>query len=175
MVYVVPKFTVIFEDMGTAIPFSTQVLMAMSHMTRNYWWVALVAVFLMGAAWFRFVATGKGRLRVDRIKLKTPIIGDLIAEAEVARFSRTLGTLMGSGVPILQGIELVAQILRNRAVSMTMQDLYRSVKEGGATGQTVIPGGGVPATGRANDHSGRRNRQDGRYAPACGRKLRKAA
>ncbi len=130
LTYVVPKFAIIFSDMGSTIPFSTRLLMYMSDLMRNYWWAVIGLIFIIGFAWRRYLKTETGRLKVDRFKLKLPIIGDLIGKVEVARFSRTLGTLVRSGVPILQGIELVAQILRNRAVSETMHNVHASVKEG---------------------------------------------
>lgn len=145
MTYVIPKFAVIFSDLGATIPWSTRLLMQVSDFMRSYWWglgaTIAAAVFAFG----RYSRTRQGRLRIDRIKLKMPVIGELVKKIEVARFARTLGTLVKSGVPILKGIELARRIIGNRVVSGSMQIVYSRVKEGERLAQPLTKTGVFPS------------------------------
>lgn len=130
LTFVIPKFSIIFSDMGQAIPLSTQFLLGISHLLQSYWW-AIIAV--LGAGYFflkKYLNTPAGRLKFDRKKMKFPVVGDLIKKIEVARFARTLGTLTKSGVPILQALTLVKDILENKVISAAMENVYARVKEG---------------------------------------------
>ncbi len=130
LTFVIPKFSIIFSDMGQAIPLSTQFLLGISHLLQSYWW-AILAV--LGAGYFflrKYLKTPAGRLKFDRKKMKFPVVGDLIKKIEVARFARTLGTLTKSGVPILQALMLVKDILENKVISAAMENVYARVKEG---------------------------------------------
>ena len=130
LTFVIPKFSIIFSDMGQTIPLSTQFLLGISHLLQSYWW-AILAV-LGGGYYFlrKYLNTPAGRLKFDRKKMKFPVVGDLIKKIEVARFARTLGTLTKSGVPILQALTLVKDILENRVISAAMENVYTRVKEG---------------------------------------------
>ncbi len=130
LTFVIPKFSVIFSDMGQAIPLSTQFLLGISHLLQSYWW-AIITV--LGAGYFflkKYLNTPAGRLKFDRKKMKFPVVGDLIKKIEVARFARTLGTLTKSGVPILQALLLVKDIMGNKVISAAMENVYERVKEG---------------------------------------------
>lgn len=130
LTFVIPKFSIIFSDMGQAIPLSTQILLGVSALLQSYWW-AILAV--LGAGYFfirKYLNTPAGRLKFDRKKMKFPVVGDLIKKIEVARFARTLGTLTKSGVPILQALMLVKDIMENRVISAAMENVYARVKEG---------------------------------------------
>ncbi len=130
LTFVIPKFSIIFSDMGQSIPLSTQILLGISELLQSYWWVILV---VLGAAYFflrKYLKTPAGRLKFDRKKMKFPVVGELIKKIEVARFARTLGTLTKSGVPILQALMLVKDIVGNRVISAAMENVYARVKEG---------------------------------------------
>ena len=130
LTFVIPKFSIIFSDMGQAIPLSTQFLLGISQVLQSYWWAILI---VLGAGYFfirKYLKTPAGRLKFDRKKMKFPVVGDLIKKIEVARFARTLGTLTKSGVPILQALMLVKDILENKVVSAAMENVYGRVKEG---------------------------------------------
>ena len=130
LTFVIPKFSIIFSDMGQAIPLSTQFLLGISQVLQSYWWAILI---VLGAGYFfirKYLKTPAGRLKFDRKKMKFPVVGDLIKKIEVARFARTLGTLTKSGVPILQALMLVKDILENKVVSAAMENVYARVKEG---------------------------------------------
>ncbi len=130
MTFVIPKFSIIFVDMGSALPFSTKILLMASEFFRVYWWALIIAgiAFVFGVR--QYLNTPKGRIQFDILKIKMPVIGDLIKKIEVGRITRTLGTLINSGVPILQSIVLVKDIVNNKVIADSMGDAYDRVKEG---------------------------------------------
>ena len=130
MTYVIPNFSVIFADMGDAIPWSTKMLLNMSAAFRSYWWVMILIVGIVAFSISRMLKSKKGRVRFDALKLKLPLIGDLIKKIEVGRITRTLGTLIESGVPILDAIALVKDIVDNKTIAGSMTQIYEKVKEG---------------------------------------------
>ncbi len=130
LTFVIPKFSVMFADMGQAIPLSTRFLLGFSEVLRTYWWAILGGIGLITFFVRRYVNTPAGRLKLDRNKMNFPIAGELIKKAEVARFARTLGTLTKSGVPILQALLLVKDIMGNRVIAGSMEEVYDRVKEG---------------------------------------------
>ena len=130
MTYVIPNFSVIFADMGDAIPWSTKLLLNMSAAFRSYWWVMILIVGIVAFSISRSLKSKKGRVRFDALKLKLPLIGDLIKKIEVGRITRTLGTLIESGVPILDAIALVKDIVDNKTIAGSMTRIYEKVKEG---------------------------------------------
>ncbi len=130
LTFVIPKFSIIFSDMGQTLPLSTRFLLGTSHLLQSYWWAILL---VLGTGYFflrKYLKTPAGRLKFDRRKMKFPLVGELIKKVEVARFARTLGTLTKSGVPILQALMLVKDILGNKVVSRAMENVYARVKEG---------------------------------------------
>jgi len=130
LTFVIPKFSIIFSDMGQSIPLSTRFLIGFSEILRTYWLVILGG---FGAIYFflrRYIRTPAGRLRLDQYKMNFPVGGELVKKIEVARFARTLGTLTKSGVPILQALNLVNEIIGNRAIALSMGKIYERVKEG---------------------------------------------
>ena len=145
LTFVIPKFSVIFSDMGQAIPFTTRFLLDLSEVLRSYWWVILGG---LGAIFFflrRYFNTRAGRLRLDRNKLSLPIAGELVRKIEVARFARTLGTLTKSGVPILQALVLVKDIIGNRVIAKSMEEVYDKVKEGDKLSKPLSDSGIFPS------------------------------
>ncbi len=130
MTYVVPKFSVIFADMGDAIPFTTRLLLGLSDFLRSWWWALFLVIVLLYVLLVRYLRTPKGRQFFDQLKLRLPVSGDLIRKIEVARFSRTLGTLTRSGVPILQALTLVRDIIGNQVISRALGKVNNRVKEG---------------------------------------------
>ena len=130
LTFVLPKFSVIFSDMRQAIPLSTRVLLGISAALKIYWPVILGG---LGVGYFllkRYLKTPAGSLKFDRYKLHTPLVGELVKRIEVARFARTLGTLAQSGVPILQALNLVKDIIGNQVLAGTLGNVYNRVKEG---------------------------------------------
>ncbi len=130
LAFVVPRFAIIFSDMGQAMPFSTQLLLGISHGIRNYWWMIIIAVGSLIYLLKKYVRTPEGRLKTDRMKVNAPVVGTLVKSVEVARFTRTLGTLIHSGVPILQALRLVQEIITNQMIAGSLETVYNRVKEG---------------------------------------------
>ncbi len=130
MTVVIPKFSVIFSDMGQTIPFSTRLLLGMSDLLRSYWWIILPGLTGCYISYWQYAKTPAGRFRIDKYKIRFPISGELVKKIEVARFARTLGTLVKSGVPLLQAIDLVKDIIGNKVVAGAMKKIYDRVKEG---------------------------------------------
>jgi type II secretory pathway component PulF len=130
LTFVLPKFSVIFSDMRQAIPLSTRILLGFSAALKTYWPVILGG---LGVIYFfvrRYIRTPAGSLKLDHYKLHFPIVGELVKKIEVARFARTLGTLSQSGVPILQALNLVKDIIGNQVIAVTLGNVYDRVKEG---------------------------------------------
>lgn len=130
LTYVLPKFTLVFADLGTAMPASTQMIMAISDGLRAYWWLF---VLLIAATWYafrRYVSTADGRLKVDRWKLQVPLFGPVTTKIQVSSFARTLGTMLKSGVPLLQSLEIVKAIVANRIVAGALDVVAKDVSEG---------------------------------------------
>jgi len=128
--FVLPKFTVLFKDMGPALPAVTRLLIAVSKGLRAYWWIFMAAAI---GGWFgvwRYVATPQGRFAWDRWRLRVVILGDLIRKREVAQFARTLGTLLKSGVPLLQALEVVEAVATNQVISRALREVRTGVREG---------------------------------------------
>lgn len=132
MVYIVPKFEQIFADMlgGKALPGLTQFVIDTSKFVQNQWFV-IVGGFVAFVLVYNVVAKmPKGRAAIDALKLKLPLFGDLTRKSAISRFTRTLGTLVTSGVPILQALNITRDTAGNTVVSNAIQDVHDSVKEG---------------------------------------------
>ncbi len=130
MVKIIPTFTDMFMQMGVKLPLPTVIVVAISGFLVNYWWLCLVSgvgiVFLY--KWYD--QPGRGRMQVDKIKLKLPVFGDLILKVAISRFTRTLGTLVASGVPILQSIKIVKDTIGNEVLAIVMDDVSASISQG---------------------------------------------
>jgi general secretion pathway protein F len=142
--FVIPRFAKIFSDMGQAIPLPTQIMLAVSHYVRDYWWVGagIVALLYMGLKFYK--QEEERRVRWDRSKLRWVGVGNIIKKVEVARFARTLATLLQSGVPILSALSLVREISQNLAVSRAIGNLHDRLREGKAVARTLEETGVFP-------------------------------
>ncbi len=130
LMFVVPKFVDIFDMMGQEIPLPTQILLSFSIIIKKFWWLIL-GLAIAGYYWFRnYTQTEKGRFNWDSVKLKVAMIKNLILKIEVARFSRTLGTLITSGVPLLQALAIVKEIIGNVVIANSIVSIQKAVKEG---------------------------------------------
>jgi type IV pilus assembly protein PilC len=129
-IIVLPTFSSIFADLDVPLPVMTAILFGLAHVMRTYWYfhIAIPAVIiLVGKKW---LATPKGRLRMDGILLKLPILGDVIQKIALARFARTLGTLLSSGVPLLQTIEIVSATAGNVVLAHAITGCSRQIENG---------------------------------------------
>ena len=130
LTFVIPKFSLIFNDMGRSIPLATQLLLSFSTVLKNWWWLIAAVLAVIFFLFKRYTETESGRYLYDTWKLRMPVLGDLIRKIETARFSRTLGTLVHSGVPILQALELVKDIISNKVIADSLDTVHSRVKEG---------------------------------------------
>lgn len=130
MIYVIPQFAGIFEDMGQSLPTPTLVLLGISDWFVKYWWALVAgaagAFFLMKS----YSRTSEGRLFIDGLKLRTPVIRNIHMKLVVARFSRTLGALLQSGVPVLDAIRVSREVVGNEVVSEKLAPLEEGVSRG---------------------------------------------
>ncbi|HVO30153.1 MAG TPA: type II secretion system inner membrane protein GspF [bacterium] len=130
MGFVVPKVTKIFTDMKVALPLVTRMLIAISHFFTSFWWLLLILV--VGGAWFfrRWRATEAGKAQWDAFTLRAPVFGKLLRLVAVARFSRTLATLLSSGVSLIQSLTIVKAIVANTVIQAAIEDTRVAVQEG---------------------------------------------
>lgn len=130
MTFVLPKFSVIFSGIGGALPVSTKILLGTSEFLIGYWWAVLAGIAACAIGFQHYANTPAGRTRIDGLKLSLPVVSGMVRHVETARFARTLGTLIRSGVPILQALELVKQVMTNKIVSAALKKVHERVKEG---------------------------------------------
>ena len=130
LTFVMPKMMVMFGDLGQALPLPTQILLGISYIITNYWWVVIVAFFLITMSVMKIYKTEEGRLAIDRLKLKLPLVNQLIMKIEIARFSRTLATLLNNGVPILESLRVVSGTVKNAVIRQEIAKAYTAVREG---------------------------------------------
>jgi type IV pilus assembly protein PilC len=146
MVFIVPRFEAIFHDMlgDKPLPAITLFVIGVSDFIQKHWMVLLGAVG--GAFVLSKVAasTGAGRVLLDRLKLRAPIFGELVRKTSIARFSRTLGTLVTSGVPILQALTITRETAGNAVIARAISRVHDSVKEGDTIVQPLEVSGAFP-------------------------------
>lgn len=128
--FVIPRFAKIFADMGQAIPLPTQIMLTISHLVRDYWWAGLGCIALGYIGFKGYTQHEERKQKWDQFKLRWILIGSLIQKIEVARFTRTLGTLLQSGVPILAALSLVKDISQNQAISRAIGSVHDRLREG---------------------------------------------
>jgi type II secretory pathway component PulF len=130
MGFVVPRFAVIFKDLGQKIPLPTQILMTTSEFLSNWWLVLVVCSALLVFILWRWVRSPSNRGRVDKLVTNTPLFGPLMLDTQVSRFARTLGTLLDSGVPVLKALSIVQKVVGNTLVKAAVEHIYEQVREG---------------------------------------------
>lgn len=143
-IFVIPKITRIFEDQGAALPWITQRLLDVSYLFSNFWFIIFP---LMGAAVYGFIRwkdSPDGRQKWDRFVLKVPVFGPLVRMIAIARFARTLGTLLSSGVPLLSALDIVKNILGNTRLVEVIEDARVNIREGESIAQPLQRSGEFP-------------------------------
>ncbi len=127
---VVPAVSQIFADMRQTLPLPTAILIAVSSFTQSYWWLFFLIVAAAVSGFKAYARTEEGRIRLDRFKLKMPLFGSLVRKVAIARFSRTLGTLLRNGVPLLSALEIVKNVVGNKILEKTIEDARTVIGEG---------------------------------------------
>jgi type IV pilus assembly protein PilC len=130
MVFVLPTFKDIFADFGGKLPAITSMMFALSSFMRSFWYVVIATPFAIVSAFKYYYKLDSGRWNLDRLKLKIPIIGELVQKMAISRFSRTLGTLVNSGVPMLRALEIVSETAGNVVIAKAVTDARNCVREG---------------------------------------------
>ncbi len=132
MVVVVPQITQLFADMDKALPWNTELLIAVSGFIGNYWWAVIIGSIAFYIIFRYWKKTKTGKLKWDMLRLKFPIFGDLSRKVAIARFGSTLGTMLSAGVPLLQALSIVKNVLGNQVLENVVEDSRESIKEGEA-------------------------------------------
>jgi type IV pilus assembly protein PilC len=127
---VIPTFATLFEGLGASLPLPTRITIAASHFIGSFWWLIFMSIGLSAFLLHRYYQTHRGRRHVDRLMLKVPVLGTVMRKIAVARFCRTLGTLVSSGVPILDALEITARTSGNSIVEDAIMATRASVEEG---------------------------------------------
>lgn len=131
MIKVIPVLKSVFEDSGVQLPWTTRVIMAISDFMVNWWWLVLAGLaFVVLVLWFYFTQTRGGRFRWDVLKLKTPIVRYVAYDMYMARFTRTLGMLIASGIPIIETIKITARAMNNRVYIRILKNVISQVERG---------------------------------------------
>ncbi len=130
LLFVIPVFQKMFADMGGSLPAFTQLVINTSDLLRNYFWLFGILVFALIVLFRYYYKTGKGRETVDGFLLRVPVFGALIKKVAIAKFTRTLGTMISSGVPILESLEIVAKTSGNKIIEKAILKTKMSISEG---------------------------------------------
>lgn len=144
MIVVVPKVTAIFEDFEQALPWYTLALIGFSNFLSGYWWLLLILSVGGGYGFMRWKKTDKGKAKWHAFVLDMPLFGKLNLMAAVARFARTLATLLSSGVPLLRAMEITRNVLGNVALEKVIEDARNSIREGESIAQPLKRSGRLP-------------------------------
>ncbi|HYN79143.1 MAG TPA: type II secretion system F family protein [Lamprocystis sp. (in: g-proteobacteria)] len=130
LVFVVPQFTVLFDDMGKDLPLPTQIVVAAGNLFRNYWWAMLAAIALIAVVLERWLQNEGVRDRLDHRVLGIPLFGDLIWKMETARLAHTLSTLLKNGLPLLSALTLAKEVVSNRKIARLLDEAGEELKHG---------------------------------------------
>ena len=144
LTFVVPQFQQLFADAGKALPLATQIVIAVGDGFRHYWWIGALALMLIVAALRQQLSQPASRTRWDRWFLRLPLFGDFIAKVETARLSRTLGTLLGNGVSLLNALTIVRETLTNQVLATALGEVAEHVKTGRGLAEPLLEAGNFP-------------------------------
>jgi len=133
LLFVIPIFQKMFAEAGGVLPLPTQIVVGASNFVKGYWWALFGGVAGIVFAIKRYYATSTGKLNLDKLMLMAPVLGDVIRKSAVSRFTRTLGTLIASGVSILDGLEITAKTAGNRVIHDAVMESRSSI----AGGETI--------------------------------------
>lgn len=130
MTFVVPKITAMLTDTGQIMPLPTRILISISQAFKDYWIVLPLSIAALSVIYSRIYRTKRGQLAIDRLKLRMPVVGELLRKSAVARFTRTLSTLLSSGVPAVRSLEITETVVGNRIVADATGHIRARIMEG---------------------------------------------
>jgi len=133
LIFVIPTFQSMFASAGIQLPLPTRIVIGLSSLLKHYWWAMILAAGGVVFGIRRYYTTPAGKLMIDKLLLKTPVLGDLLRKSAVSRFTRTLGTLISSGVSILDGLEITARTAGNMVIHNAVMESRASI----AGGETI--------------------------------------
>jgi type IV pilus assembly protein PilC len=145
MTFVLPTFVSMFEGSGVPLPMPTRILLGLSKFLSRFWFIVLLGVAALVYCWNRYLKTDKGRLHWDGAKLKIPVFKNASIKVVSARFTRTLSTLLSSGIPLLNCIEITAKVLGNKVVADGLLEAKEDMSKGSSLSQAVRRVGVFPA------------------------------
>jgi type IV pilus assembly protein PilC len=145
LVFVIPTFAKMFTEFGGELPLPTRIVIAISNFLTKYILVIIASGFGIKYAFSKYYQTAKGRKVIDRFALNAPIVGPLVRKVSVAKFTRTLGTMISSGVPIMDGLEIVAKTAGNKIVEEAIYKVRQSISEGKTIAEPLAECGVFPA------------------------------
>jgi type IV pilus assembly protein PilC len=137
LIFVIPVFASMFASAGQALPLPTRVVIGASGFLKHYWWVIGAIIIISGYSFKKYYSTSGGKLVIDRIMLHAPVLGDVLRKSAVSRFTRTLGTLISSGVSILEGLEITAKTAGNRVIQDAIMQSRASIAGGDTIAQPL--------------------------------------
>jgi len=144
LMFIIPTFARMFSDFGAELPLPTKIVLMMSNAIRDWWWAGIIGVIVGLLGFKRYYSTDKGQHVVDAAMLRIPVLGDVLRKGSVSRFTRTLGTLVSSGVPILDGLEITAKTAGNVIVKDAVMMARASIREGDTISNPLRQSGVFP-------------------------------
>lgn len=144
LVYVIPQFTPIFEELGGDLPTITKVVLGAASILQKFWWAMIGVTFLVVVQFRRMLESQEKRFKWDTRVLKMRWIGDLVGKLETARLSRTLGTLLTNGVPLLSALSIARNVISNTVLRKDVEDAALQVKTGGSLARNLANSGRFP-------------------------------
>jgi len=145
LMFVIPVFAKMFSEFGSALPAPTQMVIDLSNFLKSYFLVILVGGAAFVTGFKKYYSTDKGKYTIDKLLLKAPVFGPLIQKVAVAKFSRTLGTLINSGVPIIEALNVAAGTAGNKIVENTIKAVKASISEGRSIAQPLAESNVFPS------------------------------
>lgn len=144
LIFIIPTFAKMFTDFGGQLPLPTRIVIGISDFLRHFWWAIAAGITAAVITFQRYYKTETGRFNVDKMMLKIPVLGTVVRKGSVARFTRTLGTLISSGVPILQGLEITARTAGNKVVERAVMATRESISQGNTIAEPLKECGVFP-------------------------------
>jgi general secretion pathway protein F len=168
LTYVVPQFETTFAQAGRALPLPTQIVIGAGRYAREYWWTLFGAVIIIGYWWRWQMSRAKSKLKWDGRFLRIPVVGDMVAKIETARFARTLSTLLGNGVTLLGGLSIVRETMSNTVLAGALDGVIVKLREGRGLAQPLLETGVYPMLAvqmiKVGEETGRLEEMLGRVA-----------
>lgn len=130
MLFVMPKFKEIFDSMNIEMPGATRMLFGISDVMQHYWWAGLLGGIGLFVGYKYYSKTETGAWQIDLLKLKVPVVGELVQKMAISRFSRTFATLIASGVPMMRSLEIVGETSGNRVIARAIESARNAIREG---------------------------------------------